>query len=70
MVALDARLVKEAPGTGMLLTVHDEIVIETPEKGAAEVAELVKTTMQSIQSMAVPLDVETHWGKSWFEAKD
>lgn len=70
MVALDTRLEKEAPGTGMLLTVHDEIVIETPEKGAADVAELVKTTMQSIQSMAVPLDVETHWGKSWFEAKD
>jgi DNA polymerase I len=70
MVALDARLEKEAPEAGMLLTVHDEIVIEAPEKRAPEVAVLVKTTMQSIQSMAVPLDVETHWGKSWFEAKD
>ena len=70
MVALDERLQKEVPDAGMLLTVHDEIVIEAPEKNAAAVAEVVKSTMQSIHPMAVPLEVETHWGKSWFEAKE
>lgn len=57
-------------GARMLLTVHDEIVIEAPEAGAAEVAGIVKETMENIFPLAVPLAVDAHWGKSWFDAKE
>jgi DNA polymerase-1 len=70
MIALEKRLQTEGDGARMLLTVHDEIVIEAPEKTAAAVSGIVKGTMETIYPLAVPLAVDTHWGKSWYEAKD
>jgi DNA polymerase-1 len=54
----------------MLLTVHDEIVIEVPEMRAEDVAGIVKETMENIYPLAVPLAVDTHWGPRWYDAKD
>ncbi|MEO8218023.1 MAG: DNA polymerase I [Acidobacteriota bacterium] len=70
MIALDRRLRDEAPDASMLLTVHDEIVIEAKEVNVEEVSAIVKETMETIHPLAVPLAVETCWGKSWFEAKE
>ena len=67
MIALDKNLDDHA---AMLLTVHDEIVIEAPESEAKKVAGIVKETMENIFPLAVPLAVDAHWGKSWYEAKD
>ncbi len=70
MIALEKRLQSEAKDARMLLTVHDEIVIEAPEKNASAVAGIVKGTMENIYPLAVPLAVDTHWGRSWYEAKE
>ena len=70
MIALDKRLDREAPEARMLLTIHDEIVIETPENNAADVAKIVKDTMENIYPLAVPLAVDASWGRSWYEAKE
>jgi DNA polymerase-1 len=67
MIALDERLESAAQ---MLLTVHDEIVIEVPETRAADVAGIVKETMENIFPLAVPLKVDAHYGRSWFDAKE
>src|SRR3954453_2425253 len=67
MIALDKRLDDNAP---MLLTVHDEIVIEAPESRAEEVAGIVKETMENIFPLAVPLQVDAHYGRSWYDAKE
>ncbi len=67
MIALDARLGDSAM---MLLTVHDEIVIEVPETRVDRVAGIVKETMESIFPLAVPLAVDVHYGRSWYEAKE
>jgi len=66
MIALDKRLDDAAP---MLLTVHDEIVIEVPAPRASEVAGIVKETMENIFPLAVPLKVDAHYGRSWYDAK-
>jgi len=66
MIALDTRLDDASP---MLLTVHDEIVIEVPEVRASEVAGIVKETMETIFPLAVPLKVDAHYGRSWYDAK-
>ncbi|HEV8433504.1 MAG TPA: DNA polymerase I, partial [Thermoanaerobaculia bacterium] len=68
MIALDARL--DTRVARMLLTVHDEIVIEASESEAPEVAKIVKDTMENIFPLAVPLAVDTRWGPSWYDAKD
>jgi DNA polymerase-1 len=67
MIALDKRLDDSAL---MLLTVHDEIVIEVPESRAADVAGIVKETMENIFPLAVPLQVDAHYGRSWYDAKE
>jgi DNA polymerase-1 len=68
MIALDAKLDESV--ARMLLTVHDEIVIEVRQERADDVAGIVKETMENIFPLAVPLAVDTHWGKSWYEAKE
>lgn len=70
MIALDKRLDADIEGTAtMLLTVHDEIVIEVPETRASDVAGIVKETMENIFPLAVPLKVDAHYGRSWYDAK-
>jgi DNA polymerase-1 len=70
MIALERKLNAHGAGARMLLTVHDEIVIEAPEPSATEVAGIVKDTMENIFPLAVPLAVDAHWGRSWFDAKE
>ncbi|HYC58902.1 MAG TPA: DNA polymerase I [Thermoanaerobaculia bacterium] len=70
MIALERRLNAHGSGARMLLTVHDEIVIEAPETGAADVAGIVKETMENVFPLAVPLAVDAHYGKSWYDAKE
>jgi len=69
MIAIDCRLRDEFPDSRLLLTVHDELVLEVPEKDAETVGALVKKEMEGVASLAVPLEVEVGWGKSWYEAK-
>jgi len=70
MISLEARLQRDFPRVSMLLTVHDEIVMEVPEEELAAVEPLVHATMESIYPLEVPLAVDTQWGKSWYEAKE
>jgi DNA polymerase-1 len=57
------------PDTRMLLTVHDELLLEAPESQAREVAELVRTKMESAVELSVPLTVDVGIGRNWKEAK-
>ncbi|HEX4963902.1 MAG TPA: DNA polymerase I [Thermoanaerobaculia bacterium] len=69
MIAIDCRLRVENPDSRLLLTVHDELVLEVPEKDAEAVAAMVKKEMEGVAALAVPLEVEVGWGRSWYEAK-
>lgn len=53
----------------MLLTVHDEIVVEAPEKDAKEVAKIVQETMEGVVSLCVPIEASAGIGDNWAEAK-
>jgi DNA polymerase I len=53
----------------MILTVHDELLIESPEESAASVAEQVREAMQGAAQLAVPLTVDVGIGPNWREAK-
>ena len=52
----------------MLLQVHDELIFEVPEDELEKTANLVRTVMQNVANIGVPLDAEAGWGKSWAEA--
>jgi DNA polymerase-1 len=69
MIAVDRRLRDEQPGARLLLTVHDELVLEVPEEQAEAVAAIVKAEMEGVADLKVPLVADAGWGKSWYEAK-
>jgi DNA polymerase-1 len=61
---------KLPPSAHIISTVHDEIIVETPESEAEEVLQLIKTVM--VESMAalypqVPIEVEAHVCANWGE---
>jgi len=58
-----------SPKARLLLTVHDELVVEVPEGEAEKISRLVKETMESAIKLCVPVEVELGIGKNWDEAK-
>jgi DNA polymerase-1 len=69
MIAVDRRLRDEQPGARLLLTVHDELVLEVPEEQVEAVSAMVKAEMEGVADLKVPLVADAGWGKSWYEAK-
>jgi DNA polymerase-1 len=49
----------------MLLQVHDELVLECPEKEMEKTARVVQETMSNAYPMSIPLSTEARFGKSW-----
>jgi DNA polymerase-1 len=68
MIDVHARLASR-PAARMILTVHDELLFEVPAGEAEEVAEVVRTTMQSAATLNVPLTVDVGIGENWKTAK-
>jgi DNA polymerase-1 len=61
---------KEAGLSGkMLLQVHDELVLECPEKELQETARIVQDTMTNAFPLSIPLSTEARYGKNWGEMK-
>ncbi len=53
----------------LILQVHDELVLEAPENEAVEASEILKYEMENAVKLNVPLTVELHAGKNWYDAK-
>lgn len=53
----------------MLLQVHDELVLECPEKEMEKTAQVVQGTMSNAYPMSIPLETEARAGVNWGEMK-
>jgi DNA polymerase-1 len=69
MVKIHARLKREKMQTCMILTVHDELVFEAPERELDRAQEIVRAEMEGAYPMRVPLKVDLGMGENWKEAK-
>ena len=65
MVDLKGELMGRGLQSRLLLQVHDELVLEVPEKEAEVATDLVREVMEGCYPMAVPLSVETYLGATW-----
>ncbi len=69
MVTLHARLRDEGLATGMIIQVHDELVLEVPEGELEAAKRAVREEMEGAIELDVPLEVDIGWGPNWMEAK-
>ena len=67
MIAVWRRLRSENRATRMILQVHDELVLEAPEKEAEAATALLREEMERAFPLAVPLKVSLSRGRSWAE---
>ena len=69
MIDVHAALTATYPRARMILTVHDELLFESPSDQTDEVVHLVRDTMARAVPLKVPLDVDVGVGENWKEAK-
>jgi len=69
MIAVQRELDQNLRGVKMLLTVHDELVLEAPAEQAEAVGKRLVDKMEGVAKLDVPLKVDLGIGRSWAEAK-
>ena len=69
MVKLDSEIKKNNLHAKLILTIHDEVVLDVDERELDRTIELTKNTMTKIVDLRVPLSVEVGYGKTLYEAK-
>jgi DNA polymerase I-like protein with 3'-5' exonuclease and polymerase domains/5'-3' exonuclease len=68
MCAMGEKLAKRK--SHLILTVHDELVVESPIEEAAEIGELLKVTMINAVTLDVPVQVNLKTGTNWAEMEE
>ena len=68
MVRVWKRLRTEKLDSRLILTVHDELIVEAPEAEAEYAARILREEMEGCVAYAVPLSTDVHAGKNWLEA--
>jgi len=63
-VSIKARGLKAA----LIMQVHDELVLETPNAERDEIIAMVRSEMEGVIELLVPLRVDIGVGKNWDEA--
>lgn len=65
MLAVDEKLKNSNLSARILLQVHDELVLEAPEKEIQEVIALVQSAMEGVYSLEIPLTTDAKSGLDW-----
>jgi DNA polymerase-1 len=68
MIKMDTALRKNNLASKMLLSVHDEIIFETPFEEKDQLIDLAKTVMEHVHPLKVPLEVNFGSGENWAQA--
>ena len=63
------RLLKENLKSRLILTVHDELLVETAIEEEDAVRKILEEEMHGAADLAVTLEIDAHVGKNWYEAK-
>jgi len=69
MIRIDAALAQRGLQTAMLLQVHDELLFESPPSELDETRALVKSQLENVAKLEVPLTADLSSGPNWRDAK-
>lgn len=63
------RLLEEGLKSRLILTVHDELLVETAAEEEEEVRKILAEEMHGAAQLSVVLEIDVHAGHDWYEAK-
>ncbi|MCL2507848.1 MAG: DNA polymerase I [Oscillospiraceae bacterium] len=69
MIRVHERLKSEGLRSKIILQVHDELIIESPEEEAEAAARIMAEEMENAAEMKVRLTADVHTGKTWYDTK-
>lgn len=69
MIRVHKELKKRQLRSKLILTVHDELLIEAHKDEIAEVSQILKQEMEGAAVLRVPLHVDVHQGENWLAVK-
>ncbi|MCK4251208.1 DNA polymerase I [candidate division WOR-3 bacterium] len=68
MIETEKRLLQAKFKSGLLLSIHDELVFEIEKERIDEAKEIIRESMENVIELAVPIIVSIGIGKNWNEA--
>ena len=68
MIRMYQALEKEKSEARIILQVHDELILDTPEKEIDRVIELTSEAMKEATLLDVPLEIDIGIGDNWDQA--
>lgn len=69
MVRVYNRLEQENLKAKLIMQIHDELIVETPENEREQVVTIVREEMENACKMKVSLTADVNCGKSWYDTK-
>ena len=69
MIKVSRRLKSELPEARLIMQVHDELIVEAPEKLSQKAADILKEEMENAVKLSVTLKADVGIGKTWYDAK-
>lgn len=69
MVKVDSEIKKRGLKSKLILQIHDELIVDTAKDELNEIVTLLKSTMENVIKLDVPLIVDVNMGKDWFDCK-
>jgi DNA polymerase-1 len=69
LVRLDKAIEDEGLDTRIVLQVHDEIILETPDAEVERASELTRSVMRDAFDLRVPLEIDLQVADTWADAK-
>lgn len=70
MIKVSERLKSELPEAKLIMQIHDELLVEAPISSAEKASQILKEEMENAVTLSVPLTVDVHYGKTWYDAKE
>jgi DNA polymerase-1 len=65
MISIDRKLTERKFKTRMVLQVHDELLFEVPADETTEIEVLVRTEMEGVVKLSVPIVADLGFGPNW-----
>ncbi|MCX5817679.1 MAG: DNA polymerase I [Proteobacteria bacterium] len=70
MVNIHRKMKEKGLSSRLIMQIHDELVLEVKDEEAEIAKDIVKTEMENVIMLSVPLKVSLGMGKSWAESHD